>query len=163
MELLRPSTRRDPRVYRWFLPRPRSGTKELGPSDDKCCFWYDLKVQPFAFGFANMHYADRSFFCFQPATIRSALPSRLYLFAFSHQVISRRAVPGAEFGFDDRLISGRAAFPSCVRDAVKSASRRPSLRVFQHAGGSPVSSTTFAEPFIVCAASNVATSRAGRL
>ena len=110
-----------------------------------------------------MDYADRSFFCFhgpQPFRVQlcASRPLSLQRLASSH--FSKSSSPARSVALTTALISVTRSFPS-------SSSRMPSIvqpagvvtASFNSAGWSPVSSTTLAEPFIVCAASNVATSR----
>jgi len=102
-------------------------------SDDKGCFWYDLKVQPFAQSdFANMQYADRSFFCFQARSHSSALRFPAYISSASRiKSFLEEQFPGAECGFDDRLDQRDAQLPFLeFEDAVNRAARRRRYRVF---------------------------------
>lgn len=102
--------------------------------DDKGCFWYDLKVQPFARSdFANMDYADRSFFCFQARSHSSALRFPAYISSASRiKSFLEEQFPGAECGFDDRLDQRDAQLPFFeFEDAVNRAARRRRYRVFQ--------------------------------
>jgi len=79
-----------------------------------------------------MHYADRSFFCFQARSHSSALRFPASISSASRiKSFLEEQLPGAECGFDDRLDQRGAQLPFFrVRGGRQSVRRRRAITAF---------------------------------